>query len=228
MRQGFFAVLGGDPLKGALAEVEGVLLERAGGRALWLVPYPLRDLAEAWRLAYKTLGLKEGRILALRRREEAFDQEVAAYVAAFPLVLMAAEGFFEFLDLLAGSLVQQALDYVRAQGGVVAEAAFFPFEGGLRARLGLSLVPGLAVLPRVEERGRFQLLSKLVADNPDLIGVGLGENSAVFLYPKEGEVQAGQITLVDPTEAEYTTRGVRGLRVDLLRAGERFSLPWVQ
>ena len=238
MRQGFFAVLGGDPLKGALAEVEGALLEHTGGRALWLVPYPLRDLAEAWRLAYKTLGLKEGRVLALRRREEAFDQEVAAYVAAFPLVLMAAEGFFEFLDLLAGSLVQQALDYVRAQGGVVAavgegagllgEAAFFPFEGGLRARLGLSLVPGLAVLPRVEERGRFQFLSRLVADNPDLVGVGLAENSAVFLYAKEGEVQAGQVTLVDPSGAEYTPRGVRGLRVDLLRAGERFSLPWVQ
>ncbi len=237
MRQGFFAVLGGDPLKGALAEVEGVLLERAGGRALWLVPYPLRDLAEAWRLAYKTLGLKEGRILALRRREEAFDQEVAAYVTGFPLVLMAAEGFFEFLDLLANSLVQKALEYVRTQGGIVAavgegagllgETAFFPFEGGLKTRLGLSLLPGLAVLPRVEERGRFQLLSKLVADNPDLIGVGLGENSAVFLYPKEGEVRAGQITLVDPTEAEYTTRGVRGLRVDLLRAGERFPLPWL-
>ncbi|MGQ9692327.1 MAG: cyanophycinase, partial [Thermaceae bacterium] len=120
MRQGFFAVLGGDPLKGALAEVEGALLEYTGGRALWLVPYPLRDLAEAWRLAYKALGLKEGRILALKRREEAFDEETAAYVSGFPLVLMAAEEFFEFLDLLAGSLLKKALEHVRLQGGVVA------------------------------------------------------------------------------------------------------------
>lgn len=68
MRQGFFALLTADPLRGALRPVEARLLEEARGEALFLVPYPLRDLAEAWRLAYRSLGLKRGKVLYLRRR----------------------------------------------------------------------------------------------------------------------------------------------------------------
>ncbi|RTI25778.1 cyanophycinase, partial [Thermus scotoductus] len=119
MRQGFFALLTADPLRGALRPVEARLLEEARGEALFLVPYPLRDLAEAWRLAYRSLGLKRGRVLYLRRREEAFDPEIAQAVAASPLVLLAAEGLPEFLDLIRGSLLLQALLEVHRQGGGV-------------------------------------------------------------------------------------------------------------
>ncbi|MCS6869124.1 cyanophycinase [Thermus sp.] len=235
MRQGFFALLTADPLRGALRPVEARLLEEARGQALFLVPYPLRDLAEAWRLAYQSLGLRQGRLLYLRRREEAFDPEVARSVAASPLVLLAAEGLPEFLDLIRGSLVLQALLEVHRQGGgvvalgeaagLLGEAAFYPLEGEVRAALGLALLRGLALLPRVEERGRFLALSRLVADNPDLVGLGLRENTALRLLRGLGEVWAGEVTLVDAGGAEFTARGVKGLRVDVLAAGERFPLP---
>ncbi|WP_022798971.1 cyanophycinase [Thermus islandicus] len=235
MRLGFFALITADPLRGALRTVEARLLEEARGEALFLVPYPLRDLAEAWRLAYRHLGLRRGRVLYLKRREEAFDKEVAQEVAQSPLVLLAAEGLPEFLDLIRGSLVLQALlEVYRQGGGVVAlgeaggllgEAAFYSLEGEVRAALGLSLLRGLALLPRVEERGRFLALSQLVADNPDLVGLGLLENTALRLLKGLGEVWAGGVTLVDAGGAEFTGRGVRGLRVDVLSAGERFALP---
>ncbi len=235
MRQGFFALLTADPLRGALRPVEARLLEEARGEALFLVPYPLRDLAEAWRLAYRDLGLRRGQVLYLRRREEAFDPEVAQRVAASPLVLLAAEGLPEFLDLIRGSLVLQALWEVhRKGGGVVAlgeaagllgEAAFYSWEGEMRAALGLALLRGLALLPKVEERGRFLALSRLVADNPDLVGLGLLENTALRLLRGLGEVWVGGVTLVDAEGAEHTGRGVKGLRVDVLSAGERFPLP---
>lgn len=235
MRQGFFALLTADPLRGALRRVEARLLEEARGEALFLVPYPLRDLAEAWRLVYRDLGLKRGRVLYLRRREEAFDPEVAGQVAQSPLVLLAAEGLPEFLDLIRQSLLLQALLEVhRKGGGVVAlgeaagllgEAAFYALEGEVRARLGLALLKGLALLPKVEERGRFLALSRLVADNPDLVGLGLLENTALRLLRGLGEVWAGEVTLVDAGGAEFTHRGVKGLRVDVLSEGERFLLP---
>lgn len=236
MRQGYVALLLSDPLRGTLQGVEARLLEEAGGRALFLVPWTLRDQAEAWRLAWRTLGLKEGRILALKRREAAFDPGVAQEVAQGPLVLLAAEGLAEFLDLIRGSLVLEALlEVQRRGGGVVAlgeaagllgEAALFPWEGEVRARLGLALLRGLALLPRVEERGRFLALSRLVADNPDLVGLGLMEGTALrlLLTPRaRGEVLAGGVTLVDAGGAEYTGRGVRGLRVDVLAPGEGFT-----
>lgn len=235
MRQGFFALLTADPLRGALRAVEARLLEEARGEALFLVPYPLRDLAEAWRLAYRHLGLRRGRVLHLRRREEAFDPGVAQAVAASPLVLLAAEGLPDFLQLIRESLVLQALLEVHRQGGgvvalgeaagLLGEAAFYPLEGEVRASLGLALLRGLALLPRVEERGRFLALSRLVADNPDLVGLGLMENTALRLLRGLGEVWAGGVTLVDAGGAEFTGRGVKGLKVDVLSAGERFPLP---
>ena len=81
MRQGYFALLTADPLRGALNRVEARLIEEARGEALFLIPYALRDLAEAWRLVYRDLGLRRGRVVYLRRREEAFDPEVARRVA---------------------------------------------------------------------------------------------------------------------------------------------------
>lgn len=129
MGQGFFALLTADPLWGTLRP------EEARGEALFLVPYPLRDLAEAWRLAYRSLGLRRGRVLYLRRREEAFDPGIAQAVAARPLVLLAAEGLPEFLDPIRGSLLLQALWEVHRQGGgvvalgeaagLLGEAAFY-------------------------------------------------------------------------------------------------------
>ncbi|GAA5335124.1 MULTISPECIES: type 1 glutamine amidotransferase family protein [Thermus] len=235
MRQGFFALLTADPLRGALRPVEERLLAEARGEALFLVPYPLRDVAEAWRLAYRHLGLKRGRVVYLRRREEAFDPEVAQKVAESPLVLLAAEGLPEFLDLIRGSLLLEALLEVHRQGGgvvalgeaagILGEAAFYTLEGEVRAALGLALLRGLALLPRVEEKGRFLALSRLVADNPDLVGLGLLENTALRLLRGLGEVWAGGVTLVDAGGAEFTARGVKGLKVDVLAAGERFPLP---
>nr|WP_253667300.1 hypothetical protein [Thermus scotoductus] len=105
------------------------------------------------------------------------------------------------------------------------EAAFYSLEGEVRAALGLALLRGLVFLPRVEERGRFLALSRLVADNPDLVGLGLLENTALRLLRGLGEVWVGGVTLVDAERAEYTGRGVKGLKVDVLSAGERFPLP---
>jgi len=174
-------------------------------------------------------------VVYLRRREEAFDPEVARRVAESPLVILAAESLPEFLDLIRNSLLLQALAEVYRQGGgvvavgeaagLLGEAAFYALEGEVRAGFGLALLRGLALLPRVEERGRFLALSRLVADNPDLVGLGLLENTALRLLRGLGEVWAGGVTLVDAGGAEYTGRGVRGLRVDVLSTGERFPLP---
>ena len=138
MRQGYFALLTADPLRGALNRVEARLIEEARGEALFLIPYALRDLAEAWRLVYRDLGLRRGRVVYLRRREEAFDPEVARRVAESPLVILAAESLPEFLDLIRNSLLLQALAEVYRQGGgvvavgeaagLLGEAAFYALE----------------------------------------------------------------------------------------------------
>ncbi len=235
MPRGFVALLTADPLRGTLRGQEARLLERARGEAVFLVPYPFREMAEAWRLVYRELGLKRGRVVYLRRREEAFDPEKARMVAQGPLVLLAAEGLRDFLNLIRNSPILQALEAVYHQGGgvvavgetggILGEAAFYPWEGGVRAGLGLALLRGLVLLPRVEERGRFLALSQLVSQNPDLLGLGLLENTALRLSEGLGEVWAGGVTVVDAGGAEFTPRGVKGLRVDVVAAGERFPLP---
>ena len=131
MRQGYFALLTADPLRGALNRVEARLIEEARGEALFLIPYALRDLAEAWRLVYRDLGLRRGRVVYLRRREEAFDPEVARRVAESPLVILAAESLPEFLDLIRNSLLLQALAEVYRQGGGVVAVDLFESERGL-------------------------------------------------------------------------------------------------
>ena len=108
---------------------------------------------------------------------------------------------------------------------------------------GLGLWRGVIVDQHFLRRQRFNRLLTVVLENPALVGVGIDEQTAVIVQGEKCEVlgESG-VTLIDAREAANTaTResaardadrstnetdkiplSARGVRLDLIRAGETF------
>ncbi len=99
---------------------------------------------------------------------------------------------------------------------------------------GLGLLPGVIVDQHFAERGRFGRLLSLVAASPNLLGLGVDEDtSAIVTDERTMEVYGrGAVFLADAREAvtnAYAARGsepilISGAKVHFLPTGTRFDL----
>lgn len=107
----------------------------------------------------------------------------------------------------------------------------------LRAGGAPYLMPGLGLWPEAIvdqhflQKGRFNRLTLATIDYPQLIGVGIDEETAVVVHGHEFEVIGeNNVTVIDARKAhmDQMTKGqpvaVRDLKIHLLRAGMKFNL----
>ncbi|NNG17874.1 MAG: cyanophycinase, partial [Gemmatimonadales bacterium] len=105
----------------------------------------------------------------------------------------------------------------------------------------VTLAPGLGLTNQViidqhfRQRGRLGRLLSALAYNPFAIGLGLDEDTAAFIGPDDViEVHGSDaITIVDPSEVEYTSMDsshqndpvcIIGVRLHILIAGASYNL----
>jgi cyanophycinase len=100
---------------------------------------------------------------------------------------------------------------------------------------GLGLAPDLIIDQHFRRRDRLGRLLTALSYNPELLGVGVDENTAAIIDPAAslGVLGAGAVTVVDPSGMRYTDtyaahRGqplaMLGVKVDVLTAGCRYDL----
>lgn len=96
---------------------------------------------------------------------------------------------------------------------------------------GLGLWPEVIVDQHFLQKGRFNRLALAAIDHPELIGVGIDEETAAVVHGQEFEVIGNNnITVIDGRKAslERLTKGeavaARHLKVHILRAGMKFKL----
>ena len=109
-------------------------------------------------------------------------------------------------------------------------------KGDVRITTGLEFLKNIAIDTHFIERGRIVRISQCIATNPGCIGIGLEEDTAI--YVKEGKelevVGSGLVTIVDGTGITRTNIyeietgepfTVCDLKVHLLSKGERYTIP---
>jgi cyanophycinase len=100
---------------------------------------------------------------------------------------------------------------------------------------GLGLAPDLIIDQHFRRRDRLGRLLTALSYNPELLGVGVDENTAAIIDPAASlsVLGAGAVTVVDPSGMRYTDtyaahRGqplaMLGVKVDVLTAGCRYDL----
>jgi len=107
-------------------------------------------------------------------------------------------------------------------------------KGELQITNGLNLISNVFIDTHFTERGKFGCLTQTVTFNPAVLGIGLGDDTAIIIKNEEIEVIGlGLIIIIDGTSIKYTDVSeighgepitVEGIKMHFLGAGKRFLI----
>jgi cyanophycinase len=209
--------------------------------------------AREWLAAFERAGAGNVEIPIVDRRDRAQDRRVAQMLLDADGIFLGGGDQVHLVAMLGGSRVGRALAEAYRSGGVVcgtsAGAAALTetiLAGGEPDEYGdmvdLHLGPGFGMLgyravidTHFAQRRRLQRLFMVVASNPDLMGLGIDEDTALVVQEHLGWVVGrGSVTFVDGRGVRFdnadqvmedgTPLTLSYLRVGIVGAGYTFNL----
>lgn len=255
-RRGALVLIGGasEPRGEALGAFLRLAGAREGGRVVGITTAS-QDPAQSardWMAAFDEAGATNVEIPIIDRRDRAQDASVAELIRGAQGIFLGGGDQIHLVSVLGGSRVGNAIReaYIAgtAVGGTSAGAAACteiimagaePDEYGQLQDLHLG--PGFGLLgfravidTHFAQRRRLQRLFMVIAQNPELMGLGIDEDTALVVQGHRGEVVGrGSVTFVDGRGVRFdnaedamhgTPLTLSYLRVGVIGAGYTFNL----
>ena len=213
--------------------------------------YP-KEAEEKYRKAFADLGVLNIDILDVSTREDAFKEENVAMIKDASLIFFTGGDQLRITSLIGGSSVYDALKEVLDKGiyivGTSAGASVMsdtmivegndeesPRKCTLKMSPGLGLINNVIIDQHFDQRGRIGRLLSGVAQNPEVLGIGIDENTAIIVN-KEGNVEVigeGAVYFIDGSQISYTNvseqqseevLSMYNVKLHVLKEGNRFNL----
>jgi cyanophycinase len=253
---GTLVLIGGacDPRGEALQSFIRLCDGKSGGKivALTTASADPAGSAREWMNALEQAGATHVEIPVVASRDRAQDRRVAKMLADADGIFLGGGDQVQLVATIGGSRVDRAIRGAYARGAVVcgtsAGAAALTetiLAGGEPDEYGqmidLHLGPGFGMLgfravidTHFAQRRRLQRLFMVVAQNPELMGLGIDEDTGMIVHGHLGEVVGrGSVTFVDGRGIRFDNadEAMHGspltlsyLRVGIVGAGSTFDL----
>jgi cyanophycinase len=243
---------GGEKPPAAMAK----FIELAGGKDAPIVVIPTAstepDTPSYYRdLFAKELGCSDVVVLPIRSKDDARKPENVAAAARARGIFFGGGDQIRILGALEGSPVLDALRAAHEHGAVVGGTSagtacqsqvMITGEGNfkvIQSRAvelweGLGFVRGIVMDQHFIARQRENRLISVLLEHPDHLGIGVDEDTAIWMRP-DGTFEvigASSVMIFDladaqvqrePRESGQDLLGVHGMRVHILLPGERFD-----
>jgi cyanophycinase len=205
-----------------------------------------------YRETFAAIGVAEVHLLDVRNRQHANDPATAAQVSASDLVFLTGGDQLRLTHILGGTALLATMRRRHAEGAVIAgtsagaaamsrtmiydgDAAASLHKGNVKMTSGLGFVPGVVIDSHFVQRGRFTRLLEVGAANPERLGIGLGEDTAVVVHPGRilETIGSGHVIVVDSWSIERSNVAeiaqgepiaVSPVTVHALTAGQGFDM----
>ena len=193
--------------------------------------------AQLWREDFRAAGVQNIEFPRVKRDNAKLDRELAARLDDAGAVFLGGGNQVKLVGELSGSLAGASMKALSARGGVIcgtsagaAALTMLTMAGGEIDEEGnlveQYLGPGFGMLDfqaivdtHFSKRRRLQRLFVIVAGNPELMGLGIDEDTALVVRGHIGEVVgAGGVTFVDGRDS------VRFDNADDLEKGRQLTL----
>ena len=210
----------------------------------------IEDAGERYKALFLTMGADSADVLYLPDRAAAASPEVAEVLDDVTGIFLTGGNQMRLASIVAGTPVARKVRARNQAGAVVAGTsagasilsshmvAFGASGPSPRMRMaqmtaGFGLVPGVVIDQHFRQRDRFGRLLALVAGSPELLGIGIDEDTAALFSGDTLEVLGRHsVTIVDGTSIESNIHQVKahgpitvsGAIVHVLAAGSRFDL----
>ncbi|ARS34694.1 cyanophycinase [Pontibacter actiniarum] len=214
---------------------------------------PDKMVAE-YKKVFKELGIDNLEVLDIRSRSDAAEESHLQVVEKAAGIFFSGGSQLKLTSILGGTRLLQLMkerytyeDILVAGTSAGAMALSTPMiyeamtqggyiKGDVRVTTGLEFMKNVAFDTHFIQRGRLVRMAQCIVTNPGCIGIGLEEDTAVYVTEgREMEVLgSGLITVVDGMGMDCTdiykiTTGepfsVRSLRIHLLSSGEKYTVP---
>jgi cyanophycinase len=256
IERGYIIPIGGAEEKLHNPEILDRFIDLCGGKAARISIIPTasenNDTGRNYEKLFRKIGIKHAKVLPLETRRDCNDSEHLDYLEKSDGVFLTGGNQLRLSTTLGGTAVAQMIRRRNMAGvhvaGTSAGAAFMPehmiaggFEGSTPTPDLVTMAPGLGLTNKFiidqhfRQRDRLGRLLTALAYNPFAVGIGLDEDTAAFISPKDRleVVGSGGITVIDPTDLSYSSmdrarRGepvsLIGVRLHILVAGGRFDI----
>ena len=211
------------------------------------------ELADEYRGIFRALGVRHIEPVDVRRREQAYDEALLKKVGGAAGAFITGGDQLRLTSQLGGTPLLTALRALHESGGLLAGtsagAAAMP-DAMLIAGASdssyqlhdLTMSAGLGFLSRVtvdthfSQRGRISRLIGAATQNPEILGLGIDEDTAVVIRRGGGPLHvlgSGAVYVVDGTDISFSSLAARhpegivtvhDVRLHVLGEGQAFDL----
>ena len=249
------------PIGGAVSKRKNpIILEKfvklCGGDKAVITVIPtatkLEENGEIFTNLFTEMGASDVFSIDIKKRSDCSNENYLSKLMKSTGVFISGGNQLRLSTILGGTPVAKAIRRLNADGvhiaGTSAGAAIMPEHmisggrsGGTPTPKSVSLSPGLGLTNSVvidqhfRQRDRLGRLLAAIAYSPFLTGVGIDENTAIFIDPDntfsvEG---SGAVTIVDPSKMNATSASTAGrndainitdLKLHILASGSKYDL----
>lgn len=169
-----------------------------------------------YKKAFEYLGAKNVNILELQTREQANSDEIVARANAADVVMFTGGDQLRLTSILGGTRFHETIlqkyqeqDFIYAgtSAGAAAASENMIYQGSSHEALlkgeikitqGLGFIENVIIDTHFVQRGRIGRLFQAVVSNPRTLGIGLGEDTGLFIKGDEmTAIGSGLVILVD-------------------------------
>lgn len=200
---------------------------------------------------FREFGAGEAFSLPFRSRQDCAREDWLEKLSEATGIFLTGGSQLRLSRTLGGTAVTQTIRDAHARGahvaGTSAGASYmsehmiaFGEQGATPRTHMVALAPGIGLTrdftidQHFRERDRLGRLLTVLAYNPDVVGLGLDENTAAFIGPdgRAEIVGSGSCTIVDGADLEYASVGKKaddlvcliGIRLHILLAGSIYEI----
>ena len=251
-------VIGGAEDKVHGKEILQTFFQRAGGTdaKIGIIPSASREpalIGDRYFRIFSDMGAKEIKVLDVRNRDEGKDSGYLDYVENCTGIFLTGGDQLRLCGLLAETpMMDRIVERVQKReislAGTSAGAAVMghqmiaggssgecPNRGLVDLAMGLGIIPEVLVDQHFHNRNRLSRLLSAIAAYPDLLGIGIDEDTCA-MFENDGTMKVlgrGTVTIVDAKAMSYTNYeyvqgtepiGLHNLKLHILGYGDRYNL----
>ncbi|MCP3689703.1 MAG: cyanophycinase [Gammaproteobacteria bacterium] len=226
--RGYVIPIGGAEQRRGAAAVLARFVEICGGENARIAIIPtasnLPDTGEKYIDIFNEIGVGNAVSLTINERSEACRADYLEELNRADGIFITGGNQLRLSTILGGTEVARAIRRLNAKGvhvaGTSAGAAIMPEHmiaggstgsspsgGGVNLAPGLGLTNALLIDQHFSQRDRLGRLLTAISYNPFLLGVGIDEDTALFINSEQcfEVVGSGVVTIIDPVDLSYSS-----------------------
>lgn len=211
-----------------------------------------KEVGAEYRNIFERLGVRNINILDIQEREDAHEIHNIEMMEKASLVFFTGGDQLKITSLLGGTPLFRAIHESHEKGcvfvgtsagaSVVSDTMIItgddeesPKKCTLKMAPGLGLINNVVIDQHFAQRGRIGRLLVAIAENPESLGIGIDEDTAIMVNDK-GEFQvigSGAVYIIDGSPITYTNVSEQypdeilsmfDIKMHVLKNGDKFNL----